>query len=81
MNPELAMAKCRHEELKLKAKELEMQADEVRHSLREATAPFVPCAEIDTARVLLLTAMLVKAITDLRAAEAEMSKLQREYSL
>ncbi|MHC1726517.1 MAG: hypothetical protein AB9866_10985 [Syntrophobacteraceae bacterium] len=81
MNPELAMAKCRFEELKLQARELQMEAEEARRDLREATAPFVLNEDLDTARVIFHSARLVKAIENLRGHQAEMLRLRKEYNL
>ena len=81
MNPELAVAKCKFEELKSKVFELNMAIDDARAQQRMVTAPLVANREIDTTRLLYLDAQLVKLVHDLREAEAQMARLQQEYNL
>lgn len=81
LNPELAMAKCTLEELKLKKKAREMEAEEARRDYREAAAPYVANKDLDLERIVFVSSRFVKAIADLREVESEILKLQKAYNL
>lgn len=87
MNPELAMARCRLEDLKLRAREISMEIDDCAGALREAVAPYVPKGDINAERVVFLSAKLVGLLIGqdgrpgLRDLEAEAARLREAYSL
>ena len=88
MNQEQAIAKGRLAELKLQAAEAEMAVSEERATLRELVGPLTVTKGLDdasfdrlVARIVFLSARLVKALQNLHGLEAEMSTLREEYNL